>query len=118
MSKKLKVVYVAGPFTAPNVWQRELNIRAAENVAMMVAEIGAMPLCPHSNTRHFEGTISLEFWYEGTLELLRRCDAMQVVPGWQRSTGTKREIEEAELLKLPTFYNGADLAEWLRKVST
>ena len=49
----MKVVYIAGPYTAPDAWQRELNIRAAEMMAMEVAKLGAMPLCPHTNTRFF-----------------------------------------------------------------
>ena len=114
----MKVIYIAGPFTAPNAWERELNVRAAENIAMAVAEMGAMPLCPHSNTRYFDGTISPDFWYEGTLELLGRCDAMIVaVSNWQRSKGTKREIDEAGKRVIPVFYSTADLAGWLRKVA-
>jgi nucleoside 2-deoxyribosyltransferase len=111
----MKVVYIAGPFTGPNNWEIELNVRSAENIAMAVAEMGGMPLCPHSNTRFFHGTISAEFWYEGTLELLRRADAVVVVSGWQRSKGTRREIDEAGRLGKPVFYSLADLSNWLHK---
>ena len=111
----MKVVYVAGPFTAPNAWERELNVRAAENYAMEVAKMGAMPLCPHTNTRFFEGTCTPEFWYEGTLELLRRCDTMIVLPTWLKSVGTRREFDEAGKLALPVHHNLQSLSEWLEK---
>jgi nucleoside 2-deoxyribosyltransferase len=99
----MRVVYVAGPYTAPNAWVREQNIRRAEEVGFLVAESGAMPLIPHANTRFFDGLQTPEFWYEGTLELLRRCDAVIVVEGYEFSRGTKAEIAEADRLGLPVF---------------
>lgn len=45
--------------------------------------------------------LSDRFWLEGTLELLRRCDAVLLVPGWEKSSGTRAEIEEAERLGIP-----------------
>lgn len=71
----MKVVYIAGKFTGPDAWTIHSNVFAAEQAAFEVQKLGAMPLCPHANTAHFHGVNTPEFWYEGTLELLRRCDA-------------------------------------------
>lgn len=110
----MKVVYVAGPYTAPNAWERELNVRAEESMAMEVAKLGAMPLCPHTNTRFFDGTLTPEFWNEGTLELLRVCHAMIVLPGAEaKSTGVRREVAEAKVRDIPTFRTLGGLASWL-----
>jgi hypothetical protein len=38
---------------------------------------------------------------------MRRCDLVVVVPGWETSGGTLKEIAEAERLGIPVFY-------WLR----
>lgn len=111
----MKVVYIAGRFTAPTAWEIEQNVRRAEALAAEVAQLGAMPLCPHTNSRFFFGLIgtTAEFWYDGTLELLRRCDALILVPGWEGSTGTAAEREEAWRLKIPQFHYMTALKDWL-----
>jgi nucleoside 2-deoxyribosyltransferase len=109
----LIVVYVAGPFTAPNAWEVHRNVCRAESLALAVAEAGAMPLCPHTNTQHFHGTLPPAFWYDGTLELLRRCDAIILVPGWEASKGTQEEVVEAKRRGMPVFERVEELKAWL-----
>jgi hypothetical protein len=77
----VKVIYICGPFTGPRAWDIEQNVRRAEERALEVAMLGASPLCPHTNTRFFHGTLSEEFWYAATAELLLRCDALITVEG-------------------------------------
>jgi hypothetical protein len=99
----VKVVYVAGRFRGKTNWEIQQNVRRAEEVSLRVAELGGMPLCPHKNTEHFDGLLTAEFWLEGTLELMRRCDAVVLVPGWETSEGTKGEIAEANRLGIPVY---------------
>lgn len=99
----MKVVYIAGKYRGPNAWAVEQNIRAAEEVAARVIQLGMMPLCPHKNTAHMEGLADDEFFLAGTMELLRRCDAVVLVPGWDKSTGTRAEVTEARALGIPVF---------------
>lgn len=110
----MKVVYIAGKFTGANTWEIENNVRAAETMALQVAKLGAMPLCPHTNTRFFHGTCTHEFWYAGTLELMVRCDAIMLVPGWEESNGVKMELVEAEARKMPVFDSLAALSDWVK----
>lgn len=112
----MKVIYVAGPFTARDSWSREQNVRRAEEAGLLIAQAGAMPMIPHANTRFFEGLCTPEFWYEGTLELLRRCDAVAVVEGYELSKGTKAEITEAMERHLPVFLpqERRALVEWIK----
>ena len=42
-------------------------------------------------------------------------DAVLVVPGWENSTGTKKEIEVAINLGIPVFYTLEELIRFLRK---
>ena len=100
----MRVIYVAGPFRGKNAWEVEKNIRRAEEWSFKLAEAGWMFMCPHTNTRFFDGTQTDKFWLEGTLELMRRCDAVFVCEGYENSSGTLGEIEEAEKLGLPVFY--------------
>lgn len=109
----IPVVYIAGPFRGANAWEVEQNIRQAEDLAYEVACLGAMPLCPHTNSRFFNGTLTDQFWIDGTLELLRRCDAAIFTPDWEESTGARGERRSAKRLKIPTFDNLASLHVWM-----
>lgn len=121
----MKVIYIAGPFRAPTQWEIAENIRAAERVGMAVIKAGAMPLIPHANTQHSHGSASDQFFLDGTLELMRRCDAVVMVPGWEKSQGSCGEKKEAERLGLPVLeYPVGRVIEyemirmWLRTVKT
>jgi len=109
----VKIVYICGPFRAPTPWAVEQNVRRAEAIALEVAERGAMPLCPHTNTRFFNGLLSDQFWIEGTAELLRRCDAIFRLQGWFRSEGSKGETLLAAELGIPIFDYLEDLEAWI-----
>lgn len=100
----MKITYVAGPYTAPNAWAIEQNIRVAEAAGHYVVECGGMPIIPHANTRFFHGLKTPEFWYEGTLELLRRSDAILLFTGYEKSRGAMAEHREAVQLEMPIFY--------------
>lgn len=107
----MKVIYVAGKYRGPNAWAVEQNIRAAEEVAAKVVQLGMMPLCPHANTRHMDGLASDEFFLTGTLELMKRCDAVVLVDGWRDSIGASNEVYEARRLGIPVLVDVAHLAE-------
>lgn len=113
---KKPVIYVAGPYR-PRIqgdcWAMEQNIRRAEALALEVWACGAVALCPHTMTRHYQGALPDAVWLDGDLEILRRCDAVVLVEGWESSEGTKREIEEAAIIDMPVL-ESHDLAEWIR----
>lgn len=107
----IPLVYVAGPFSGPSRDAVELNIRAAEAASLLVAKLGAMPICPHANTANaaFEKAQGYEFWIEGTAELLRRCDAAIFIWGWESSSGAQKEFKLAVAEKIPAFMNYDEL---------
>ncbi len=109
----MKVVYIAGPFRGPNAWEIEENIRRAERLALEVWRIGAAALCPHTNTRFFQGAADDAVWLDGDLELLKRCDAVLMTLDWNRSTGATAERRWAQTCGIPVFYLVADLQMWL-----
>jgi hypothetical protein len=106
------VVYIAGPYRAPHAWAIEQNIRRAEELALAVWRSGRAALCPHTNTRFFQGAAEDHVWLDGDLELLKRCDAMLLVPGWERSTGALAERAQAMALAIPVFEDLDRLREW------
>lgn len=100
----MKVIYIAGKYRGKTPWEVEQNIRAAEDVAAKVWAMGHVALCPHANARHMlPGLISDEAALAGTLELMRRCDAVVLVPNWRDSAGARAEVAEARRLGLPVF---------------
>lgn len=105
----MKVIYIAGPFRAKTPWGIEQNIRRAEVLSLRVAKLGAMPLCPHTNTRNFEGEMPDQFWLDGTLELMAKCDAVILVEGWRNSEGSMGEVKKANELGIPVFEKLCDL---------
>jgi hypothetical protein len=102
---RIKLIYIAGPYSARDRAGVEKNIATATEAAKGVAACGGMPLCPHANTsdEDFEHLQPYEFWLEGTLELLRRCDAVLLCAGWQRSRGSLGEAIDAVGRSIPVF---------------
>lgn len=101
----MKVIYIAGPYTAPCNWQIQENINRAMAAGKLVADMGAMPLIPHSNTPLvFCGLKDPKFWYDGTMELMRRSDAILLIEGWEDSTGSCNERTEAVNRNVPVFF--------------
>lgn len=111
----MKLIYIAGSYTAKDPYRVKMNIMKADLLAMDVELLGleAFPICPHTNTAHHEGTRPGTYFIAGTLELSRRCDAILVVPDSENSVGTKGEIRDATRRGVPVFYNINELREWL-----
>lgn len=101
--QSIPIAYVAGPYRGDTSWAIECNIHAAKRVGVALAKLGIMPVIPHANTSHFDGVMSDKFWLVGTLELMRRCDLVVLVDGWERSSGAREEVKEARRLGIPVY---------------
>ena len=102
----MKVLYIAGPYRAQTEWELERNIRHAEEVALIGWQLGYAVFCPHKNTAHFGGSCSDDVWLDGTMEFLRRSDAVCMLSTWQASVGARAELEEARRLGLDIIAEG------------
>jgi len=109
----LPVVYIAGKYRAPTPWLVLGNVRAAQEAALQVWKLGAVALCPHSNTGLFDGECDDQVWLAGDLELLRRCDAVFMVVDWRESSGACNEHRVAVELGLPVFEVVGRLKRWV-----
>lgn len=126
----MKVIYCAGPFRGRSSWAIEQNIRRAETLALQVWLSGAAAVCPHTNTRFFQGVTNDDVWLDGDLAILAKCDAVLMTPDWRRSTGATVEHDLAVSLGIPVFeardgepsadpesltpYNIDALVEWIQ----
>jgi len=108
----VRVVYIAGPFRGPSAWDIEENIRRAERLALEAWRAGFAVICPHTNTRFFQGAAPDEVWLEGDLEILRRCDAVLLTSDWERSSGARAEVAAARAARIPVFADIRDLVRW------
>lgn len=113
---KRPVVYVAGPFRGANSWEMEKNIRAAETLALQAWKVGFAVICPHANTRFFQGAAPDEIWLEGDLEILKRCDAVLLTPTWKSSKGAVAEAATAAELGIPVFESLSAMCAWFKDV--
>jgi|SRR5580704_2997662 hypothetical protein len=109
----MKLIYVVGPYRAEGHWQVLENIRRAEALALEVWRLGAACICPHKNTAFFSGAAPDQLWLDGDLEMVRRCDALVCVPGWERSSGSRGEVALANELGIPVFQTTDELKQWM-----
>lgn len=110
-----KVIYIAGPYRGPHAWAIEENIREAERLSLEVWRMGLVALCPHTNTRHFQGALPDDVWLHGDLLLLDRCDALLTTIRWHESSGARTEVEYARAKGMPVFHTLVDLLTWTRE---
>lgn len=110
----LSLVYVAGPFRGPTHYAVHTNVTAAEAFALAICKMGAYSVCPHKMTEHYTGELPDEFWLAGDLALLRRCDAIAMMPNWQQSRGAVAEEAFARAHGIPVFYELESLGAWIR----
>ena len=99
----MKVVYVAGPYSAPNSWEREQQIRKAEQLSLQLIDAGAFPICVHTMARFWFGRVPEERAIAWGIALLRPSDAVVLVEGWQQSNGTLAEMGEAFKCNIPVY---------------
>jgi hypothetical protein len=108
---KLPRVYVAGPFRGNTPWDIECNVRRAEDLGLVVAKMGAVPVIPHTMYRFYESSLPDEFWIEATLSLLHTCQSMVIDLPHERvanSVGTMGEIEDCREHKRSFFYDDVE----------
>lgn len=111
----MKLLYIAGPYRSETPEGIKANITMAQHVGARAADRGWTPMVPHNMSAGLE-LLGDEFWLDATMELLKRCDAVLLVPGYQESAGTMAEIEEAvsrgmsifEMHDLPEFSSWVD----------
>lgn len=106
MGDGTKVIYVAGRYRGKTDYEQAENIYHAQRVALRLWELGWVVLCPHLNTANFNWYSDLPdgVWINGGLELLKRCDCIIMLKGYETSKGAMAELELARQLNKGIFY--------------
>ena len=104
----MKRIYVAGAYSAGNVIGVLDNMREGMRLSTEVMLAGFAPFCPwldyHFQLMLREGeNLSVDDYYQYSLEWLEASNAVLLVPGWESSKGTIAEIERAGYWGIPVF---------------
>ena len=98
----MELYYIASPFMAATIEGILAHIAAAVKIAAAVNLAGGgkvFAVLPHSMTfpiwQEMGNPPDDQFWYEGDLALLKRCDRLILSPNWAESKGCRDEREHA-----------------------
>jgi hypothetical protein len=91
------LVYLAGPYRSPLGFDGvHRNIQRARRIARRIwTDLRLPTICPHANTAFMDGVGTDGIFLTGDLVMLRRCDAIVMMPGWEDSAGATAELADA-----------------------
>ena len=102
------LVYLAGPIRPKDDQTLESNINNAKSIALELWKKDYTVISPHANSdlpiSLADKEVEASRWLNGDLDIIARCDAVVVLPGWEESAGTKGEIEFAKERNIPITY--------------
>ena len=103
-------IYIAGPYSSPNIIQGLRNIREGNKVAAKLLTMGYSPFSPFlDHIFSFYEDISVEQYYKYSLDFLEVCDAMLILPNSENSKGVQQEVVFATKKGIPIYYSIKDL---------
>ena len=101
----MKIAYISGAYRSKDgingVYE---NIQRARTEALKWWRDGYAVICPHMNTAFMDGAAHDSVWLAGDLEMLRRCDIIVMLPGWEDSEGASAELDVAVECGLEIHY--------------
>jgi hypothetical protein len=99
-------IYVAGKFSSDNVLGVLSNIREGVRFCAHLLQLGHEPFCPWLDHQYnfYTDKLKVEDYYRGSMAWLEVSEEVWVLPGWENSNGTKKEIERAKELGIPVRY--------------
>lgn len=110
------IVYIAGKLS-------DMAVKYLKNVSNMmeeaekVKELGMVPIIPALDLLQ-----GIKFGYDHygdyfnmNIQILTRCDAVYLCPGWETSKGTLKEIRVAKHYDIPVIDDLYVLADWCRE---
>lgn len=107
VSEKFPLVilgYVCGPYRAKTIFGVYENIQRAKDRSVELVKSSIYPVVPHLCTAFLDGLAEDdEFFLPSVMELMRRCDAVYLVKGWEKSSGAVEEVKEAFRMDIDVY---------------
>ena len=91
----MKVVYVSGPIRSKWRIGRWINLWRGRRAAIKLWQAGFAVICPHLNSATLRHHVNEERLVSGDCDIVKVCDFMVMIKGWENSIGCKREHEAA-----------------------
>lgn len=106
-------IYIAGKYNDSNIVDCLANIRRGIEMGALLVNGGYAVFCPFLDyqfafTSHGSSLTKAQF-QANSMAWVDVSDALLILPGWETSGGTKREIARAEELGIPVFYSLEEL---------
>ena len=110
----MRRIYIAGAISSANPLQFLDNIRRGVRVANACLEAGYAVFVPHIDFQLFLGLddnqkISVEQIQSQSMAWLEICHAVLLVPGYENSKGTAKELARAHSLGMPVYHSLEEL---------
>ena len=110
----MRLIYVSGPLTADTKGKTLGNIEAATQATRELMDAGFAVICPHLSyyllTPNWNP--SHDDWLRVDVEILRRCDAVLMLPGWLHSKGACMERAHAITHNIPDVTSIEELIDY------
>jgi hypothetical protein len=102
----MKVVFISGRYSSKRLIGKIRNILRARRWAKYYWRLGYVVICPHMNSALMEmrGGAPDEVFLRGDREILRKCDEIIMIPGWENSLGAVAERALAKELGIHIMY--------------
>ena len=112
-----KLVYIAGPINASGVFDMYRNLRHFFEAERELLQLGFAPINPAADFTALmmmgDERVSSDLWTKMLMTkdepLVKRSDALFLLPGWRRSLGAQKEVFWAEEACVPWFETYASL---------
>jgi hypothetical protein len=94
----VKVCYIIGPIRSKwGLIGRLINVWRGRNAAVKLWKAGFAVICPHLNSFAIKiSGVDEDEMVRLDCEILRRCDFVVVLPGFEKSRGAQAEIKSIE----------------------